>query len=201
MSLRSVYEAACRDASPFLLRLHRIRSATEAATQTLSSASALDTACRAPYTMEEIKLKIEGRGNGIKTVLLNLPSVSYSLKRSPDHILKFLGYGLGSQTKGDKNAMRYIVNGSHSVEEVQDHIYDFIDEYVMCRHCNNPETFYTAKCKKSVQRECYACGHRSRVEGKMANLVLRDLDGTPVAGHYHSLGGSIDDTSVDNSIE
>eukprot|EP00866_Antonospora_locustae_P000822 jgi/Antlo1/822/2509 len=153
------------------------------------------------YTMEEIKLKVEGRGNGIKTVLLNLPSVSYSLKRSPDHILKFLGYELGSQTKGDKSAMRYIVNGSHSVESVQSHIYDFIDEYVMCRQCNNPETFYTAKCRKNVHRECYACGYRSKVEGKMANLVLKDLDGTTRTGSYHSLSGSMDNTSVGNSVE
>ena len=152
------------------------------------------------YIMDEIKLKVEGRGNGIKTVLLNLPSISYALKRSPEHILKFLGYELGSLTKGDKSAMRYVVNGSHSVESVQNHIYDFIDEYVMCRKCNNPETFYVAKSRKNVQRECYACGYKSKVEGKMVNLVLKDLDDTTKKGSYHSLSGSMDNSSVGNSV-
>ena len=35
------------------------------------------------YKMERLFSKIEGKGNGIKTVVVNLPSVSQSLSRPP----------------------------------------------------------------------------------------------------------------------
>ncbi len=53
------------------------------------------------YKMPSICTKIEGNGNGIKTVILNGEDVSKSLNRPWSHILKFLGYELGSQTHID----------------------------------------------------------------------------------------------------
>jgi translation initiation factor 5 len=35
------------------------------------------------YKMERLQSKIEGKGNGIKTVIVNLSSVSQSLSRPP----------------------------------------------------------------------------------------------------------------------
>ena len=35
------------------------------------------------YKMEKLQSKIEGKGNGIKTVIVNLSSVSQSLSRPP----------------------------------------------------------------------------------------------------------------------
>lgn len=35
------------------------------------------------YKMERLQSKIEGKGNGIKTVIANLSSVSHSLSRPP----------------------------------------------------------------------------------------------------------------------
>lgn len=146
------------------------------------------------YQMEEIKVKVEGRGGGIKTILVNLSPISHSLKRNPDHILKFLGQELGSQTKSDRQTARYIINGSHETGSVQNYIYNFIERYVMCDRCNNPETFYVQKTGRVLQRECYACGHRSRTEGRLTNVILKDLESAPRTDSYHTLRGSIENT-------
>jgi len=48
--------------------------------------------------MPRITAKVEGRGNGIKTVLTNIIEVAASLNREAPEITKFFGCELGSQT-------------------------------------------------------------------------------------------------------
>ncbi len=46
--------------------------------------------------------KIEGRGNGIKTVIVNAEDVSDALHRPVTHLVKYFGGELGAQSKYDK---------------------------------------------------------------------------------------------------
>jgi translation initiation factor 5 len=48
------------------------------------------------YKMPKITGKVEGRGNGIKTVLTNVKDVADSLKREAPEVTKFFGCELGS---------------------------------------------------------------------------------------------------------
>lgn len=41
--------------------------------------------------------KVEGRGNGIKTVIFNVMDLSLALKRDPGEVCKFFGTELGAQ--------------------------------------------------------------------------------------------------------
>ena len=67
------------------------------------------------YKMPAIAVKIEGRGNGIKTRLTNILEISRSLDRSFSYIIKFFGFELGAQVdiRGD-----YLVNGRHDPEDL-----------------------------------------------------------------------------------
>lgn len=59
------------------------------------------------------------------------------------HILdvtKFFGFELGAQTTTNTDADRYIVNGAHDAEKLQDLLDVFIQRYVLCKSCKNPET-------------------------------------------------------------
>jgi len=47
------------------------------------------------YKMPLVFGKIEGRGNGIKTVIPNISDVAMSLHRSPGEVNKFFGCELG----------------------------------------------------------------------------------------------------------
>lgn len=44
------------------------------------------------YTMPAIKIKIEGKGNGIRTVIPNIVEIMKDLNRSVDHIAKFIEF-------------------------------------------------------------------------------------------------------------
>ncbi|UZP41258.1 hypothetical protein NXS19_009074 [Fusarium pseudograminearum] len=50
------------------------------------------------YKMERLQTKIEGKGNGIKTVVVNLSSVAASLARPGSYVIKYFGFELGAQT-------------------------------------------------------------------------------------------------------
>lgn len=53
---------------------------------------------------------------------------------------KFFGCELGAQTQFDVKNDRYIVNGSHEANKLQDMLDGFIKKFVLCPECENPET-------------------------------------------------------------
>lgn len=54
------------------------------------------------YKMPLLETRFEGKGVGVKTNLINLPSISKSLQVPVDYVLKFLSYDLGLQTHTKK---------------------------------------------------------------------------------------------------
>merc|ERR1711862_488150 len=65
------------------------------------------------YKMPLVYGKVEGRGNGIKTVIPNISEVSLSLHRDAGEVNKFFGCELGAQTTFNVKSYRSVVNGSH----------------------------------------------------------------------------------------
>lgn len=108
------------------------------------------------YKMPPLQSKTEGRGNGIKTAIVNLGEVSRALNRPPAYLVKFFGYELGAQTQIQTD--RYLVNGAHDTSELQDSLDGFINKFVLCGSCKNPETEIVLKGKDSLERDCKACG-------------------------------------------
>ncbi|KAI7345968.1 hypothetical protein KC354_g14469, partial [Hortaea werneckii] len=64
------------------------------------------------YKMERLQSKIEGKGNGIKTVIVNLSNVADQLARPPNYVIKYFGFELGAQTNMDPKDDRWIINGA-----------------------------------------------------------------------------------------
>lgn len=108
------------------------------------------------YKMPKLTAKVEGSGNGIKTVITNMVAISKSLDRPPSYPLKYFGCELGAQVT--MNLDQYVVNGSHDPEKLLQLLYGFIKKFVLCTKCNNPETILTIKNDKIGQR-CIACGY------------------------------------------
>ncbi len=50
------------------------------------------------YRMPKMQLKIQSKGNGIKTNIVNLTDVAKHLRTDPNYILKFFGFEKASQT-------------------------------------------------------------------------------------------------------
>ncbi|CAH2006350.1 unnamed protein product [Acanthoscelides obtectus] len=78
------------------------------------------------YKMPRIMAKVEGKGNGIKTVIVNMAEVAKALGRPPTYPTKYFGCELGAQTQFDFKNERFIVNGSHDAAKLQDLLDGFI---------------------------------------------------------------------------
>ncbi|KAJ2490018.1 eukaryotic translation initiation factor 5 [Coemansia sp. RSA 2050] len=116
------------------------------------------------YKMPRLQAKIEGKGNGIKTVLPNIVDVARALSRPPAYPTKYFGGELGAQVQIEEKNEKYIVNGAHEVSKLQDVLDGFIDRYVLCVVCKNPETDLIVGKDKLITRKCMACGERSEVD-------------------------------------
>lgn len=127
------------------------------------------------YKMERLQTKIEGKGNGIKTVVVNLPSVAQSLARPGAHVIKYFGFELGAQTNMDPKDDRWIINGAHDAAKLQDHLDGFINKFVLCKKCKNPETDVVIK-DGHILLDCKACGQRTDVDLrlKLSGFILKN---------------------------
>lgn len=127
------------------------------------------------YKMEKIQSKIEGKGNGIKTVIVNLSSIAASLARPGAYVIKYFGFELGAQTNSNPADDRWIINGAHEASKLQDYLDGFINKFVLCKKCKNPETEVNIK-DGHIILDCKACGVRSAVDLrlKLSGFILKN---------------------------
>jgi len=125
--------------------------------------------------MEKLQSKIEGKGNGIKTVIVNLSSVAQSLARPGAYVIKYFGFELGAQTNSNPADDRWIINGAHEASKLQDYLNGFITKFVLCKECKNPETDVVIK-DGHIVLDCKACGKRSDVDLrlKLSGFILKN---------------------------
>lgn len=129
--------------------------------------------------------QVEGKGNGIKTVLVNMSEVAKALNRPPTYPTKYFGCELGAQTQLDAKNDRYIVNGAHEAAKLQDILDGFIRRYVLCASCDNPETVLSVLQRKGViTTKCRACGHAGTLDGahKLNTFILKNPPPAQVGG-------------------
>ncbi|KAG6902844.1 hypothetical protein C0995_010729 [Termitomyces sp. Mi166 len=131
------------------------------------------------YRMPILLTKIEGKGNGIKTVIPNMSDVARALSRPPTYTTKFFGCELGAQTSFDEKNDRYIVNGAHNAERLRELLDGFIDKFVLCKSCKNPETelvILKNGRNENIIRDCKACGERTDIDmrHKLTTFILKN---------------------------
>lgn len=129
------------------------------------------------YKMPRLIAKVEGKGNGIKTVIVNMSEIAKALSRPPTYPTKFFGCELGAQTMFDFKNERFIVNGSHDASKLQQLLDGFIKRFVLCPECSNPETQLTASQKKqTISQRCIACGYTGMIDmrHKLTTFILKN---------------------------
>lgn len=127
------------------------------------------------YKMPALLTKIEGRGNGIKTVIPNMDEVAKALSRPPTYPTKFFGCELGAQTTFNND--RYVVNGAHQTDRLRELLDAFISKFVLCPSCKNPETVLIVDTKKEeITRDCKACGAQTMLDmkHKLTTFILKN---------------------------
>ncbi|KAD2393058.1 hypothetical protein E3N88_40035 [Mikania micrantha] len=128
------------------------------------------------YKMPKMITKIEGRGNGIKTNIVNMVDVAKALARPASYTTKFFGCELGAQSKFDEKTGVSLVNGSHDTAKLAGLLENFIKKYVQCYGCGNPETEILITKTQMVQLKCAACGFVSDVDmrDKLTSFILKN---------------------------
>ena len=63
-----------------------------------------------------------------------------------------MAYTLGATLEVNEKEGRFIINGNHNKEDLCKILDDFIEKYVLCGKCKNPETVMTiAKTRESIR--------------------------------------------------
>lgn len=128
------------------------------------------------YKMPPLVAKKEGRGNGKKTILPNVMELGAALSRPPTYITKYFGCVLGAGTSWNIEQERYQVNGYYEQPDLQDKLFGFIREFVLCPSCGNPETVLSIREQK-VYSKCKACGTQGFLKNqghKLNNFILNN---------------------------
>ncbi|KAA8496142.1 Eukaryotic translation initiation factor 5 [Porphyridium purpureum] len=128
------------------------------------------------YRMPPIQPKVEGRGNGIKTRIVNCSTIAKCLKRRPGYLCKFFGCELGAQTTINEPEDKYIVNGAFEQKVLAELVTKFIELFVLCSQCKQPETDLVVSKKGLITQECKACGMSSMCDmtHKLCNYILNN---------------------------
>jgi|Transcript_38757 translation initiation factor 5 len=125
------------------------------------------------YKMPRVLIKVEGNGNGIKTVVCNVSEICERLDRPVEYAMRYFASALAAtqKLKDDK----WILTGSHSQENIQSCTFDFIKKFVLCKACRNPETVIRVDPKKDIQLDCKACSRTTYVppNEKLCNFIIK----------------------------
>lgn len=126
------------------------------------------------YKMPRLVTKVEGRGNGIKTVLVNMVDISKALHVDPAYTTKFFGYELGAQSKFSTKTERAVVNGKFEASDLQKRLEGFIEQFILCPNCHLPEI--KMKVRKEIKIDCAACGYNGLLstKHKLVGYIVKD---------------------------
>eukprot|EP01065_Artemidia_motanka_P008095 TRINITY_DN1403_c3_g1_i1.p2 TRINITY_DN1403_c3_g1~~TRINITY_DN1403_c3_g1_i1.p2 ORF type:complete len:336 (+),score=133.77 TRINITY_DN1403_c3_g1_i1:77-1084(+) len=135
------------------------------------------------YKMPAVQVKVEGSGNGIKTVLPNISEIAQRINRDVEFPMKYFGIDMGAHSK--QEAGKWIVMGQHDKERMQKCLYDYITKFVLCVHCSNPETTTVVDEQKNIWLRCGACGREGQIKSakeQMVKLIHRKVTPTTRKG-------------------
>ncbi|KAL9645721.1 hypothetical protein ABK040_003453 [Willaertia magna] len=127
------------------------------------------------YKREVLQVKIEGQGNGKKTVIVNMENVADQLKIPAEYAIKYFGLELAASTKVKND--RAIINGEYDQNRVEAVLENFIAKFILCQKCNLPELDYKVKSNKQpITTCCRACGHLGQIDTteKLYNTIVKN---------------------------
>jgi translation initiation factor 2 subunit 2 len=98
---------------------------------------------------------------GMRTVIYNFKEIAGALDRDPQHMLKFLTGEMA--TAATVQGSRVIFQGKFSEDTFSRLIQRYLESYVTCTVCKNPDT-KIVKEKRLSFLVCQACGAKSSVK-------------------------------------
>lgn len=108
--------------------------------------------------------KVQGHFEGKKTILTNFFQIVSYLRRSPEHLLKFLLKELA--VSGQIEGERLVLNLNVPSAKINQKVEEYVKEFVLCRECKKPDTELKREDRLSFIH-CLACGAKHSVRSKL----------------------------------
>ena len=105
-------------------------------------------------------LKVEGHHEGVRTIISNFGQIVAHIRRTPEHLLKFLSKELASQ--GEIKGDRLILSRKLASKDINDKIEKYVNTFVLCPKCMKPDSELIEDGGKSYLK-CLACGEKYEV--------------------------------------
>src|SRR3989338_732280 len=82
--------------------------------------------------------KVRGHIQGNRTIISNFYQIASTLRRQPEHLLKFILKELA--TPGELKKTGVIIGRKISASIINEKIKKYTNEFVLCRECGKPDT-------------------------------------------------------------
>ena len=108
--------------------------------------------------------KIKGHFQGNRTMTTNFSEIAQTLRRDPEHMLKFLSKALAAQVEVTSNQVAF--GRKIKSQLINEKIEQYAKTYVICRECGKPDT-QLEKEDRLLFIRCQACGARHAIPEKI----------------------------------
>lgn len=109
--------------------------------------------------------KVVGHIQGKRTIISNFLQIANSLRREPEHMLKYVLKELAAPGEIKKSGS-VIVGTRVSATKINEKIRQYANEFVFCQECGKPDT-KLEKERDLMFIKCTACGCRHPVKSKI----------------------------------
>ncbi len=109
--------------------------------------------------------KVRGHIQGNKTIISNFLQIASTLRRDPNHMLKYILKELA--TPGEiKKSGSVIVGTKVSAVKINEKVRKYAEEFVLCKECGKPDTKILREGQFSFVK-CMACGAKYSIKSRI----------------------------------
>lgn len=110
------------------------------------------------YQINKLRFRKATKKGRITTIIENLDEFCAGLEIPSNVLLSVIGRELATRTSTDATQCTHSLQGDVDVKRINVVVYTFIQSFVLCVNCSNPEVILRAK-KDKIKQTCKACGN------------------------------------------
>lgn len=107
---------------------------------------------------------VTGHLEGNKTVISNFLQIANIIRRTPEHLMKYINRELAA--KGELKKQLLMFNTKLPSSKINEKIQQYVEEFVICKECGKPDTKLVKEGMITFVR-CQACGAKHSVNSKI----------------------------------
>ena len=117
------------------------------------------------YKAERFEVpKVIGHIQGNRTIISNFFQIATTLRRPPEHLLKYVLKELA--TPGELSSTALLIGTKVPASRVNEKIQQYVKEFVVCSECKKPDTALLREDKITFLK-CSVCGAKKAIKAKV----------------------------------